>query len=144
MPPAADLDALLGQASAAASPVQDVQPLTRPVLPPPPGQPRPGTAQVAEVLRFEPPPKKAPPAPPPSNLAPSPAPTPAPAPAPALDFSEEDLAILENLERMAHGEEPTLESAKVRPAQMVASLIRLLMRKGVIAETEFLEELGRK
>lgn len=61
-----------------------------------------------------------------------------------IEISEEDLAILENLERMALGDEPTLESAKVKPAQMVASLIRLLMKKGVIGEAEFLEELGRK
>ncbi len=61
-----------------------------------------------------------------------------------LDFSEQDLAILENIERMADGAEPDLDSSRVRPAQMVASLIRLLIRKGVILEGEFLEELSKK
>ncbi len=32
----------------------------------------------------------------------------------------------------------------MRPAQMVASLIRLLIKKGVIHELEFLDELSRK
>lgn len=61
-----------------------------------------------------------------------------------FEFSDDDLKILENIELMANGNEPNVESAKVKPAQMVASLVRLLMKKGVIGETEFLEELGRK
>ncbi|MFZ5471013.1 MAG: hypothetical protein ACOZIN_16415 [Myxococcota bacterium] len=64
--------------------------------------------------------------------------------APALEISEADLQILDSLERMARGDAPTLDSEKVRPAQMVASLIRLLIRKGVIQEMEFLDELSRK
>lgn len=90
-------------------------------------------------------------APPPSNLTVLPLTAAAAAPPaslepekPSMDFSEDDLKILENLERMALGDEPTMDSARVKPAQMVASLIRLLMKKGVIGETEFLEELGRK
>ena len=62
----------------------------------------------------------------------------------SLDFTDEDLRVLESLERMAHGEEATVDSEKVRPARMVATLIRLLIRKGVIHELEFLEELARK
>lgn len=61
-----------------------------------------------------------------------------------LEISENDLRILDDLERMAGGSEPALETEKVRPARMVASLIRLLIRKGVIHELEFLEELARK
>jgi hypothetical protein len=60
------------------------------------------------------------------------------------DITEEDLKVLENIERLADGEEATLETEKVKPARMVASLIRLLIRKRVIREEEFLEELSRK
>lgn len=117
-PPAqTDLDDLLGGGSAAAAAPPAPAPAPALASAPAPA-PRP-----AEVMKFAPPPKP---------------------PEPSIDFSEEDLRVLENLERMAQGEEPTLESVKVKPAQMVASLIRLLMRKGVIAETEFLEELSRK
>lgn len=61
-----------------------------------------------------------------------------------LDFTDEDLRVLDDLERLADGAEPELVSEKVRPARMIASLIRLLIHKGVIHEHEFLEELGRK
>jgi hypothetical protein len=70
-------------------------------------------------------------------------PPPPPGPKPP-DISEEDLAVLENIERMADGAESTLDTEKVKPARMVASLIRLLIRKRVIREEEFLEELSRK
>ena len=63
---------------------------------------------------------------------------------PNLEISEQDLRILDDLEQMAQGSEPSLDTEKVRPARMVASLIRLLIRKGVIHELEFLEELARK
>ncbi len=59
-------------------------------------------------------------------------------------FTDEDLQVLESLEKMSQGESPTLHTEKVKPAQMVASLIRLLIKKRVIGETEFLEELSRK
>ena len=141
-----DLDDLLGGASAIQDPMPPLEPLTRPALPPPPGAAHP---RAAQVVKFEAPPKAIPgaihPAPPPSNvIALAPSPDASEPPKPPIEFSEEDLAILENLEKLASGDEPTLESAKVKPAQMVASLIRLLMKKGVIAEAEFLEELGRK
>jgi len=61
----------------------------------------------------------------------------------ALDFSDEDLQILESIERIADGSEET-PGERVRPARMVASLVRLLLRKGVINESEFLAELSRK
>jgi hypothetical protein len=48
---------------------------------------------------------------------------------------DDDLRILQSLERLAMGEEP---------AQIVASLIQLLLRKGVISSTELLAELRQK
>ncbi|RJS18705.1 general secretion pathway protein GspE [Corallococcus sp. H22C18031201] len=63
---------------------------------------------------------------------------------PTPSFSEEDLAVLDDLDRLSKGEEPSLDTEKVKPARMVASLIRLLIRKGLIQELEFLEELARK
>ncbi|MCY1079662.1 general secretion pathway protein GspE [Archangium lansingense] len=70
-------------------------------------------------------------------------PQPPPAPRPP-DITDEDLKVLEDLERMADGAEATLHTEKVKPARMVASLIRLLIRKRIIREEEFLEELSRK
>ncbi|PTL76124.1 general secretion pathway protein GspE [Vitiosangium sp. GDMCC 1.1324] len=71
--------------------------------------------------------------------------TPLPPPPPELpDITDEDLKVLEDIERMADGAEATLHTEKVKPARMVASLIRLLIRKRVIREEEFLEELSRK
>ncbi|XXF80613.1 general secretion pathway protein GspE [Myxococcaceae bacterium GXIMD 01537] len=70
--------------------------------------------------------------------------TPPPPPPPPPQFSEADLQVLDDLERLAHGEEATLDSEKVKPARMVAALIRVLIKKGVIQELEFLEELSRK
>jgi len=63
---------------------------------------------------------------------------------PTPQFSDDDLAILDDIERMSQGQNATLDTEKVKPARMVASLIRLLIRKGVIQESEFLEELARK
>jgi hypothetical protein len=63
---------------------------------------------------------------------------------PTPQFSEDDLAILDDIERMSQGQDASLDTEKVKPARMVASLIRLLIRKGVIQESEFLEELARK
>lgn len=70
--------------------------------------------------------------------------TPLPPRAELPDISEEDLKVLEDLERMADGSEAELHTEKVKPARMVASLIRLLIRKRIIHEEEFLEELSRK
>ncbi|WP_164018404.1 general secretion pathway protein GspE [Pyxidicoccus trucidator] len=63
---------------------------------------------------------------------------------PTPQFSDEDLAVLDDLERISRGEEAMLDTEKVKPARMVASLIRLLIRKGLIQEGEFLDELARK
>jgi hypothetical protein len=62
----------------------------------------------------------------------------------SLEFSEEDLKVLDSLEKIAAGAEPDEASEKVKPARMVASLIRLLIKKNVIHELEFLDELTRK
>jgi len=63
---------------------------------------------------------------------------------PTPQFSDEDLAVLDDIERISRGEDASLDTEKVKPARMVASLIRLLIRKGVIQEAEFLEELAQK
>jgi hypothetical protein len=60
------------------------------------------------------------------------------------DFSEEDLKVLDNLERISKGEEPTQVIQKIMPAQMIAALVRLLIQKNIIQEEEFLNELSRK
>lgn len=61
-----------------------------------------------------------------------------------LDFDDTDLQVLETLEKLSEGHDPGVEGEKVRPERMVAALIRLLIRKGVIQELEFLDELARK
>jgi len=68
---------------------------------------------------------------------------PPPPPAPP-EFSDADLQVLDSIERLADGQEAVLDSEKVKPARMVAALIRLLIKKGVIQELEFLDELARK
>jgi Type II secretion system (T2SS), protein E, N-terminal domain len=60
------------------------------------------------------------------------------------DFSEEDLKVLDDLERISHGEEPVTPTQKIMPAQMVAALVRLLIKKRIIQEEEFLDELAQK
>lgn len=60
------------------------------------------------------------------------------------NFSEEDLQVLDDLERISQGEEPAVPTQKIMPAQMIAALIRLLIKKRVIQEEEFLDELTRK
>ena len=61
-----------------------------------------------------------------------------------LELTDADLDVLDGIERLASGGDEALEAEKVRPARMVATLVRLLMRKGVIDELEFLDELSRK
>lgn len=58
-------------------------------------------------------------------------------------FSAEELAILDALERLASGSDEEANAAKVRPARMIASVVRLLLRKGLIDERELLDELSR-
>ncbi|MBN1210313.1 MAG: general secretion pathway protein GspE [Myxococcaceae bacterium] len=132
-------------------------PIARPepaaaVMPPPP--PREATDFIDDLLGTKPRPAVQPPPPPPpdpdtprvpvvmfggaaSNVKPPERHLPP-------DFSEEDLQVLDNLERISHGEEPTSPTQKIMPAQMIAALIRLLIQKRIIQEEEFLEELTRK
>ncbi|RYZ35049.1 MAG: general secretion pathway protein GspE [Myxococcaceae bacterium] len=100
-------------------------PLDWDLPPPPPSDSRPDGADVLEDLLGA-----KPRAAPPKTTTP--------------DFSEEDLAVLDDIERISRGEEASLDTEKVKPARMVASLIRLLIRKGLIQESEFLEELAQK
>ncbi|MCY1042926.1 general secretion pathway protein GspE [Corallococcus sp. bb12-1] len=143
-------------------------PLDWDLPPPPPSDSRPDGADVLEDL-LSAKPRSAPP-PPPKPAASRPPPPPPPedsdpnkprvpvvvfggaaqgvrpsmALTPTPDFSEEDLAVLDDIERISRGEEASLDTEKVKPARMVASLIRLLIRKGLIQESEFLEELAQK
>lgn len=72
-------------------------------------------------------------------------PAPAPTAAPAQDrpLTDDEFAVLDALDRLAHGI-PTEEPAVVKPAQLAAALVRLLIRKGVITDEEFLDELLRR
>ncbi len=54
----------------------------------------------------------------------------------------DDQAVLDVLDRLVHGEPVAPEV--VKPAQMVAALVRLLLQKRVISEEEFLAEFRRK
>jgi hypothetical protein len=53
-----------------------------------------------------------------------------------------EIAILDALERLAggHHAEPDI----LKPAQAMAALVRLLLRKGIVSDREFLDELGEK
>ena len=55
-----------------------------------------------------------------------------------------ELQVIESIEQLADGaiDEPQVKQA--RPAHMVAALVRLLIRRGIIQEIDFLEELTRK
>ena len=54
-------------------------------------------------------------------------------------------AILDAIDALADGEPaPEAMQRYVNPTQMVAALIRLLIRQGVIDETAFVDELNRK
>jgi hypothetical protein len=58
-------------------------------------------------------------------------------------LSDEEFAVLDALDRIASGavaEEPTV----VKPAQIAAALVRLLIRKGIITDQEFLDELLKR
>jgi hypothetical protein len=58
-------------------------------------------------------------------------------------LADDELAVLGALDRIAHGvvpEEPTV----VKPAQIAAALVRLLIRKGIVTDQEFLDELLRR
>jgi hypothetical protein len=58
------------------------------------------------------------------------------------ELSPRELAILESLERLAHG--APAEPEVVKPAHAMAAMLRLLIRKRIVTEQEFLEELSKK
>jgi hypothetical protein len=140
-------------AAAAARPTLRSSPPPPPVATPPPP---PGADMLDDLLGVEPAATAKPPPPPPDGAGGKPrvpvvlfggaaqGAKPSMPLTPTPQFSDEDLAVLDDIERISRGEEASLDTEKVKPARMVASLIRLLIRKGLIQEGEFLEELARK
>jgi hypothetical protein len=64
------------------------------------------------------------------------------APAPSRELTPRELAILDSLERLAAGQ--PAQPDVVKPTQAMAALIRLLFKKGIVGELEFLEELTKR
>jgi type IV pilus assembly protein PilB len=58
-------------------------------------------------------------------------------------LTERDRAVLDALAQLAQGLPPA-DASVPKPVQMVAALIRLLIRKNVVLDVEFLDELNRK
>lgn len=152
-PPPAPKPAPKPAAAAPARPTLRSSPPPPPVATPPPP---PGADMLDDLLGVEPAATAKPPPPPPDEAGGKPrvpvvlfggaaqGAKPSMALTPTPQFSDEDLAVLDDIERISRGEEASLDTEKVKPARMVASLIRLLIRKGLIQEGEFLEELARK
>jgi hypothetical protein len=61
---------------------------------------------------------------------------------PDRDLSDRELAILESLDRLAGG--APSEPEVVKPTQAMAAMLRLLIRKRIVSEQEFLDELSKK
>ncbi len=57
------------------------------------------------------------------------------------EFREEDLKVLDELERGTDESAPA-DTGRVMPAQMLANLVLLLIRKGVLTERELLDALS--
>jgi hypothetical protein len=66
----------------------------------------------------------------------------APPAAPQRELTLQEIAILESLDRLASGGPAQPEI--VKPAQAMAALIRLLIRRRIITEIDFLDELSRR
>lgn len=68
------------------------------------------------------------------------------APAPpgeaGVEASEPALAVLEAVDQLAYGE--PVQPSMVKPSQLAASLVRLLIRKKVITVEELVEEVGKR
>ncbi len=87
---------------------------------------------------------------PPPAAAPQPAapplaaarPATAPPAAAGRSSTGRELEVLEAIDQLAHGEPAVPEL--VKPSQLAAALLRLLVRKKVVTFEELLEELGRK
>jgi hypothetical protein len=63
-------------------------------------------------------------------------------PQPSRELTAREVAILESLDRLAGG--APAEPDVVKPAQAMAALIRLLIRKRIVSEQDFLDELSKK
>ncbi len=61
---------------------------------------------------------------------------------PSRDLTEHELAILDSLDKLASG--APAQPDVVKPAQAMAAMIRLLIRKRIVSELEFLDELSKK
>jgi hypothetical protein len=61
---------------------------------------------------------------------------------PTRALSQRELAILESLDQLASG--APAQPDIVKPAQAMAALFRLLLRKRLVTELEFLDELAKK
>jgi hypothetical protein len=61
---------------------------------------------------------------------------------PTRELTDHELAILESLDRLASG--APAQPDIVKPAQAMAALIRLLIRRRIVTEQEFLDELSKK
>jgi hypothetical protein len=62
--------------------------------------------------------------------------------APARELTPQEIAILESLDQLASG--APAQPEVVKPAQAMAAMIRLLIRKRIVTELEFLDELTKK
>jgi hypothetical protein len=58
-------------------------------------------------------------------------------------LSDEDMAVLASLDHLVQGAAPS-QALVVKPTQMLAAVIRLLIRKKIISELELIEELHQK
>jgi hypothetical protein len=61
---------------------------------------------------------------------------------PQRELTPQEMAILESLDRLASG--APAQPDIVKPAQAMAALIRLLIRRRIVTELEFLDELSKK
>jgi hypothetical protein len=61
---------------------------------------------------------------------------------PPRELTPQEIAILESLDRLASG--APAQPDIVKPAQAMAALIRLLIRRRIVTELEFLDELSKK
>lgn len=60
-------------------------------------------------------------------------------PAGERQLTPREAALLDSIQRAARGE----ETALVKPPQLVAAVVRILVRKGLVTEAELIAELGR-
>jgi hypothetical protein len=58
------------------------------------------------------------------------------------ELTAREIAILDSLDKLASGEPAQPEI--VKPAQAMAAMIRLLIRRRIVTDLEFLDELSRK